>query len=195
MHPFRACPYLIEQIRTSDWVLDPAVRRKIDSTLSKFDTLREAVERAQHRANGTIKSHTVSIASRDKSTAREQKREEIETCTPRTMQTHSPTYSFIRGTFTSARSDNLKDSWTLSSVTDTHICNDHSRFKFERKASPGDFIHTGIAEHQIEAFGSVAVPVNTSSGKITMTLLNVALVPGYLTNLVVRRKSKIAPSP
>ena len=82
----------------------------------------------------------------------------------------------------------LKNCWTLDSGTDIHVCNDRTRFKFERTAAEEDVLMAGKTTYQIEAFGSVEITAKGPDGPVTILLLNVALAPGFLTNLVCLRR-------
>jgi hypothetical protein len=53
----------------------------------------------------------------------------------------------------------LKDSWILDSGADAHVCNDSTRFNFDRKASKSDMLILGKTAYQIEAFGNVEITV------------------------------------
>jgi hypothetical protein len=45
VHRFRACRYLIESLRPTDWKPDPSIRKRIDEKLQRHTYLRETVER------------------------------------------------------------------------------------------------------------------------------------------------------
>jgi hypothetical protein len=82
----------------------------------------------------------------------------------------------------------LRNCWTLDSAANTHVCNDRSRFKFKRIAGEEDTLYAGKDSYEIEAFGTVDLTVQTPNGIAKIILLNVALVPGFLTNLVSLRR-------
>jgi len=82
----------------------------------------------------------------------------------------------------------LRDTWILDSGANCHVYNDPSRFKFERPASENDTLKAGKSVHPIKAFGSVNISVLTSTGSKQITLLNVALVPGFFTNMTSLHK-------
>ena len=78
----------------------------------------------------------------------------------------------------------LKNHWILDSGSDIHVTNTLRCFK---KASNGreiDQIIAGGSSYPISAFGSLDITINTPAGERAMTLLNVAYVPGFMTNLV-----------
>ncbi|KAI0992461.1 hypothetical protein K3495_g15724, partial [Podosphaera aphanis] len=80
----------------------------------------------------------------------------------------------------------LKNSWILDGGSDVHICNDMSKwdFKISKKAENGASVRAGNSSIQIEAYGSAKVKVDTPNGKKHITLSNVILAHGFLTNIV-----------
>ena len=82
----------------------------------------------------------------------------------------------------------LQNTFILDSGASSHVCNNPSRFKFERTASHDDVLRAGKTVYSIEAFGTVEITVQTPDGPMAIQLLNVALVPGFLTNTVSLRK-------
>ena len=66
------------------------------------------------------------------------------------------------------------------------MCNDIQRsgFRQTREASPDDELFAGKTSYPIEAFGTVTINVPTPDGKREIELTNVALAPGFMTNLV-----------
>jgi hypothetical protein len=46
----------------------------------------------------------------------------------------------------------------------------------------------GKTTYAIKAFGSVEITANALNGPVTIELLNVALAPGFLTNLICLRR-------
>lgn len=59
---------------------------------------------------------------------------------------------------------------------------DPTRFKLERTANKDEKLVAGKTVYQIEAFGSVDITVQSPSGPRLVTLLDVALAPGFSTN-------------
>jgi len=80
----------------------------------------------------------------------------------------------------------LYNSWTLDNASDIHVCNDENRseFKKTRDALPGDEIVGGKTSYPIEAFGTVKINVQTPKGQQNIELSDVALAPGFMSNLV-----------
>jgi len=78
----------------------------------------------------------------------------------------------------------LSGHWVLDTGTDIHVCNSRIGFKTTRPASEKDVLYSGKTCHQIDAFGSIDVLVKTLSGLAYVTLVEVALVKGYITNLI-----------
>ena len=82
----------------------------------------------------------------------------------------------------------LENCWILDSGADVHICNDPSRFEFDRPASEDSIIFSGRTTYSIEAYGSVMITAKAPLGPISIRLVNVALVPGFFTSLVALRR-------
>jgi len=59
-----------------------------------------------------------------------------------------------------------------------------SGFQKTRNASINDILYAGKTKYQIEAFGTAIITVNTPQGKKKIELLNIALAPRFITNLV-----------
>jgi hypothetical protein len=76
----------------------------------------------------------------------------------------------------------LKNTWILDSGANLHVCNDPTRFKIERIASATDTLISGKTVYQIESFGSVDITVQSPLGPKSITLLDVALAPGFFIN-------------
>jgi hypothetical protein len=76
----------------------------------------------------------------------------------------------------------LKNMWILDSGANAHVCNDHTRFKYKRTAREDENLVAGKTVYQIEAFGSVEITIQSPIGPKSVTLLDVALTPGFFTN-------------
>ena len=74
----------------------------------------------------------------------------------------------------------------MDSALDIYVYNDASKSSFckTRDALPGDEIVRGKTAYLIEAFGIVKIKVQTPQGQQNIVLSDVALVPGFMSNLV-----------
>jgi hypothetical protein len=160
-HRFKDCAYFIEELRGAEWAPNEEVKRQIDDKLSKIPRLRIAVEKAQKQARD----------SKEKEKA------------PTTVKKSALAGAFAVECF----SYKLKNCWTLDSGTDIHV-NDRTRFQIRRMATEEDVLIAGKTTYAVEAFGSVEITANAPNGPVTIELLNVALAPGFLTNLVCLRR-------
>lgn len=79
----------------------------------------------------------------------------------------------------------LYNSWMIDNAADAHVCNDSRRSNFQktRDADPGDIIYAGKTAYPVEAYGTVEVNIQYPQ-KGHIRLMNVALAPGFMTNLV-----------
>jgi hypothetical protein len=161
-HRFKDCAYLIEELRGAGWTPNEETKRQIDDKLSKIPRLRIAVEKAQKQARD----------SKEKEKA------------PTAVKKSTPAGAFAVECF----SYKLRNCWTLDSGTDIHVCNDRTRFQVQRMGTEEDVLIAGKTTYAIEAFGSVEITANAPNGPVTIKLLNVALAPGFLTNLVCLRR-------
>ena len=99
---------------------------------------------------------------------------------PRTYAVYSP-----KAFGTSGSDTFLQTSWILDSGSNIHLCNDPKRFTHTHTATEDDTITSGKDTYQIEAFGTVDITITTPQGNQEINrLINVALVPDFLTNLV-----------
>ncbi|HEV7737643.1 MAG TPA: hypothetical protein VGO47_09780, partial [Chlamydiales bacterium] len=80
----------------------------------------------------------------------------------------------------------LYDSWTLDNASDVHLCNDINRSDFQKthNAHPNSVVTSGKESYKVECYGTVLIPVDIGTKKALIQLKNVALVTGFLTNLV-----------
>lgn len=80
----------------------------------------------------------------------------------------------------------LYNAWVLDSGTDIHVINDAKRSDFQktRDSGPSDRLSAGKESYAIEAFGTAMVNIMDDTGAFDLQLLEVALAPGFVTNLV-----------
>ena len=85
----------------------------------------------------------------------------------------------------SADSYKIKSSWILNNGSNIHVCNNtmKSRYTQERK-SMREYLTAGTQRLAIESYGTVKITVSTPTGPPSITLLNVAYVSNFMTNLV-----------
>jgi hypothetical protein len=81
----------------------------------------------------------------------------------------------------------LQNYWTLNSAADVHVYNNPARFKFERAAGIDDVLFTSKDAYDVQAYRTVILTVQTLNSTTEIKLLNVALMPGFLKNLVALR--------
>ena len=161
-HWFADCPYLIESKRPAGWVADKDVQAKVD----------------EKSRNPKLKSHIERIKRREaKRTSESQDEAEKTPNSPKAAFATSAVFTVDRDSY------ELKESWILDSGANSHVCNDPTRFKFDRKAGKSDTLISGKTVYQIEAFGTVEITVQGPNGPKPIDLINVALVPGFFTNI------------
>ena len=84
--------------------------------------------------------------------------------------------------------ESMRTSWILDNGSNSHVCNStmFSRFTKTKDAFPSDTLRAGTQIIPIESFGTIRISIlaPTSTGYTNMTLLNVAYVSEFHTNLV-----------
>jgi Reverse transcriptase (RNA-dependent DNA polymerase) len=191
-HRYRKCPYLIESARPTNWKADLEVQRSINTKLESNSRLQGFIE--------TLQKQEKEKASKNRKNEDEQKNAprapsggSFCTIAPNASKftsdlQHPQNNSSPPGSFVVGGPYKLLNCWTLDSGTDVHICNDRRRLKHQKPAKGDAELVAGKTTYKIEAYGSVDITVNSQNGPMTVTLLNVALAPGFLTNLVCLRR-------
>lgn len=181
-HEFNQCLYLMPELRTSGWKPDAKIQKTIDEKLEN-KKLGYAVKNARKTlmkqlAKNDSEPSTVSGATSSSS----------EKPPSLSEATHS---SFaVTGAFATGRtpSNKLLNCWTLDSGTDIHVSNDPSRFKLSRMAEPDDILMAGKSIYPVEEYEIVDIVAKGPDGPVNIRLLEVALIPGFFTNLVCLNK-------
>ena len=83
--------------------------------------------------------------------------------------------------------------WILDSGSNIHVGNDPGRFKTTHSTTSADYLISGSTRYPIQAYGKVDITFTSPAGigKI-ITLNQVALVPGFFTNLVSFARAQAA---
>ena len=168
-HLFKECFYLMEHLRKPNWTPKADLEKKVQLKLKDNERLRGIVERIRQ---SSLKTQNKGEEKYDKSSK------------PADDTKDGPVASFAVG----GTSFKLENCWILDSGADVHICNEQSRFVFDRIASDDSILFSGKTIYQIEAYGTVIITVQSPTGPIQIKLLNVAYIPGFFTNLVALRR-------
>ena len=97
-----------------------------------------------------------------------------------TLTTELPTKPHIK-----ANDYDLASCWILASGSNIHVCNDPTRFNTTHSTTSDDYVSSGSTTYPIQAYGTVDITITSPTGKrASITLNQVALIPGFLTNLV-----------
>ena len=87
----------------------------------------------------------------------------------------------------------IANSWILDSGSNIHVCNDPHRFKTTHPTTSDDYLVSGSTTYPITAYGTVDITIASPTGRTeSVTLNQVALIPGFFTNLVSFSKAKAA---
>ena len=87
----------------------------------------------------------------------------------------------------------ITNCWILASASNIHVCNDPSRFNTTHSTKLNDYLTSGSTTYPIQAYGTVDITVTSPTGKReSIVLKQVALIPGFFTNLVSFSRAKTA---
>lgn len=79
----------------------------------------------------------------------------------------------------------ITNCWILSSASNIHVCNDPSRFNTTHSTKSNGYLISGSTTYPIQAYGTVDITVTSPTGKrASIVLKQVALIPGFFTNVV-----------
>jgi predicted 2-oxoglutarate/Fe(II)-dependent dioxygenase YbiX len=175
---FKDCFYLIEQLRPAGWMLNPDILQEIDEKLARTPWIRGVVDRAKERAAESA----LKPSNRGNRDRKQQQKKKINAEASEESSLTEMAAFAVNMTY------KLQNCWTLDSAADVHVCNDLARFQFERTAGVDDVLFAGKDAYDVQAYGTVILTVQTLNGTAKIKLLNVALMPGFLTNLVALRR-------
>jgi hypothetical protein len=171
-HRYMECPYIRPRIRQPGWKPDLSILKMIKTKIEQ--------------AIGGMKITLDRILRRDADAANKEKETEKSSKSDNASIGNSSYSSFaVSSAFaTGPISYKLLNCWILDCATDIHVCNDPSRFQMKRLASLEDRLRAGKTIYPIEGYGTVHIVAKGPHGPVNIQLLNVALAPGFLTNLV-----------
>ena len=90
------------------------------------------------------------------------------------------------GTFSTHSDYTLQSLWILDHKSGIHVANSSMKQRFikEKDCIDGSTVIAGGGFWAVEAYGQITIKVATSNGKGIMTLLNVAYISSFMTNIV-----------
>ena len=92
-----------------------------------------------------------------------------------------------------ANNYDVANCWILASASKIHVCNDPSRFNTTHSSTSDDHLISGSTTYPIQAYGTVDITLTSPTGKRqSTTLKQVALIPGFFTNLVSFNRAQAA---
>lgn len=202
-HRYSECNYITPSTRSDGWKGKIAIYKKINKAITsnrrypnskkwfqtkfKYDGFKVVENKSNDNDSEGSQPEPSTKSSRDDSTSEgdSKKGSNFVTHHKKAPRGSFTTYHAFTGTSTH-KDYKLYNSWTLDSGTDVHVCNDKLRscFTKTREADEDEQLFAGKRAYAIECFGSVNVGVNTPDGTDYITLVNVALAPGFITNLV-----------
>ena len=201
-HRYSECNYITPSTRSDGWKGKIAIYKKINKAITsnqrypnskkwfqtkfKYDGFKVIGNKPNDNDSEGSQPESSTKSSRDDNTSEgDPKGSNFVTHQEKASRGTFTTYHAFTGT-ASHKDYKLYDSWTLDSGTDVHVCNNELRscFTKTREADENEQLFAGKRAYAIECFGTVNVGVNTPDGPDYITLVNVALAPGFMTNLV-----------
>lgn len=189
-HWLANCFYLVPEKRLVGWNPNPAKQKKVDDAL-KDNRTKAWVERSIQKRkahedklastpNSGTAAASASASTSTNNPVQNTPNPPAQPATPKDGGAFTAQSSFAATTF------RLQGSWILDNGSDSHVCNSTmlSRFTKTRLAGPKDTLTSGAHKLPIECFGTVVITVRSPTGPMKMTLLNVAYISNFMTNLV-----------
>lgn len=168
-HWFADCPYLVPDQRQKGWKPTQKKHAKVDEAL-KNDKTKAWVDR--------------SLARHKRTEGKAQEQSSSSKADTPISSADAGSFSCIRTAF-STDSYSLRGSWILDNGSNSHVCNSTMRSRIVRtRDAHGEYLIAGTRKESIEYYGTIKIEIQTPSGIKIMTLLNVAYVPEFMTNIV-----------
>ena len=187
-HWFSDCLYLVPKKCSSGWNPNATKQKKVTEALQNSQT-KAFVDRSLHKSkdqNSTTSSTSSSPTVPDSASSISKSANDTKAVTSTSTLATKDLGAFtvqISSSF-STMSYHLQESWILDNGPDSHICNSTMLSWFTRThaAHSDDRL---IASTQLsECYGTVQITISTPSDPQPMTLLNVAYISDFMTNIV-----------
>ena len=176
-HWYINCFYLIKSIRPAGWHPDPKTVKKIDEAL-KDPKVKANVDKARKKKDPREQASTPTAEFPTEPWNLTNFTTEWHFNDPNIADKSS--YSALK-----ANDHDIVNCWILASGSNIHVCNDPSRFKTTQSTTSNDYLISGSTMYPIQAYGTVNITITTPKRKQeSIMLYQVALIPGFLTNLV-----------
>lgn len=177
-HRFRKCPYVNPAVRPHGWAPLPAIQARFDGP--KHAAVQKALDGARRE-----------IANARQPQLQQSQQPQPQRSPPPAQVDHFNLHCSL-ALPTKKEIYELHDSWIADTGSDTHVANDLSRF-IELEDAPDDHrLRFGNALTPIVGYGKVSVKGTRPDGNVTLTLSDVAYVPGLHTNIVSMKKAEKA---
>ena len=181
-HSTGYCFYLVKDRRPRNWKPRANIQAIIDEAMKDQKTrtdVKQAIKEAKDRKKRKDRKDQKDDEQKPKNDEQNSKTDEAKRKDTEAFTTIRTASSF------SADSYSIRGSWILDNGSNSHVCNSTMRSRFERQRDgSGDYLTAGTQRLPIECYGTVRITVATPTGPQNMTLLNVAYVGKFMTNLV-----------
>lgn len=181
-HWYSDCLYLNLGIRPANWKPDPIIQAKVDECMREERT-RDKVNRSLDKNRMILEKQKNKNSIKMSANATDTSNAATEASIP--QSTNTGAYACVRTVF-STEFYTLNSTWILDGGSNCHVCNSTmlSRFTRQRQAQHGEFLIAGNTYLPIEYYGTITITIETPSGSGIITLLNVAYVADFMTNIV-----------
>jgi len=179
-HFYGECYYLNESIRPQGWRLNKHIEQTVKQQLedpkikSKVDrAIGQRQEKDHQRVQDTPEDKEADI--KGSAFARKPPQDQTAQGAQHPIQQHQD-----QSAFSTTKIYPLRDSFILDSGSDTHICNDLSRFSSYQPCRQSEIIYAGDGQLEILGYGRVLLRIGENS---LFQLNNVAYIPAFHTNV------------
>ena len=180
-HRYAKCPYLNESARQANWKPNPTVQQKVDNKLKNDSRLRTTIERAKRQSQAAVPRSSSSANQAGSSTQSASTDQPPQGNNDQLSPTAFTTVASVSSVPFSHRPQN---SFIYDGGATMHICHDRKRFRDYKPAPEGHAVAAGKSLCPIMGYGTVTITVQTPSGPRKIDLLDTALIPDFLINVV-----------
>ena len=175
-HWYGDCFYYNPAIKPAYWKENSEIREKINESLKDPTVLK--------RVKNSIAKTTAMRKGKDKETATSSSSTAVRE-TPSTSESKEKEKMTFATFKVLATKSSVQNIVVLDCAADIHVCNEAMKHRFtkERDAGWDDRVLAGDNNIKIQCFGSLELDVDTPTGPQTITLLNVAYIPTFLTSI------------
>jgi hypothetical protein len=172
-HRYMKCFYIRLKIKKSDWNSDSSIIQMIKINIAEtIDEIKFIINR---------------IFKRNAKTANKEKEKLNKSENTNHIENENFIYSFFAMSSSFAIDSilyKLLNCWILNDALNIHVCNDSSKFQFNRFVNFDDQLRVEKIVYSIERYDTVHIVVKKSHDSINIQLLDVVFASNFLMNFV-----------